>query len=92
MLGAPFVLKSDGELYSVINQAVRLTGMPAWDTADDDDRESGAGCFHPESSPRSRHRNSTRCDDPDPRERSEREAGRFLKDEGTEKFLQGIRN
>lgn len=32
--------KSDGELYYVINQGVRLTGMPAWGTPGDDDRES----------------------------------------------------
>lgn len=31
---------SDGEIYYVINQGIRLTGMPAWGEPGDDDRES----------------------------------------------------
>jgi mono/diheme cytochrome c family protein len=31
---------SDGEIYYVINQGIRLTGMPAWGKPGDDDRES----------------------------------------------------
>lgn len=31
---------SDGEIYYVINQGIRLTGMPAWGTPGDDDRDS----------------------------------------------------
>lgn len=31
---------SDGEIYYVINQGIRLTGMPAWGTPGDDDRAS----------------------------------------------------
>jgi mono/diheme cytochrome c family protein len=33
---------SDGEIYYVIDQGIRLTGMPAWGKPGDDDRESWA--------------------------------------------------
>lgn len=33
---------SDGEIYYVINQGIRFTGMPAWGKPGDDDRESWA--------------------------------------------------
>jgi hypothetical protein len=31
---------SDGEIYYVINQGIRLTAMPAWGEPGDDDRDS----------------------------------------------------
>lgn len=33
---------TDGELYWIINQGIRFTGMPAWGISGDDDRETWA--------------------------------------------------
>lgn len=43
MRGSPTQLLSDGELFSIIENGIRLTGMPAWGTGTDEgERESWA--------------------------------------------------